>query len=96
MKKGNLTQSKLIQIRVAPDLKNKIELTAKMQGLTTSTLIKSVMSDYLKREKALNELNLSFSKKEVAESLVNNLTSLKPTQKFTFSQALKLINQDSL
>ena len=86
-------QSQYIQLRISPTLKTKIELAARMQGLTTSTLIKSVMSDHLKTKKALNELDLSFSKKEIAENLVNSLTSLKPTKKLTFQKALDLINQ---
>jgi len=91
--KNHLKQDKFLQIRINTELKNKIDLAAKLHGMPTATYIKFVVSEHLKKQEAIDNLRITISKNEFKESLLQEILHVKPEKKSTFQEALDLINQ---
>ena len=67
------TQDNVIQLRVSKEFKDRLDKIARLRGLPTSTYIKIALTEYLKSEKFLEDLDMNLKKEEILRKIYKKL-----------------------
>ena len=89
----NIKQDKLIQIKVSQRFKERLQKIAQFRGLPLSTYIKFVLTEYIKNEEILENIDLDFEKEAAMQKVFKKIIkqTSKRGKKMTKEEALRFL-----